>query len=157
MHDRHVIAQDPASQRLGLIWPIFLCSGPLLMLQFFLPVYAKRLGASTTTIGTLVALFTIGMMLARPVLGWSIDRFGPRRFFIGGLLCYTGAMVVFAMASTVSILSVAQMLRGMAGALTWVASYTMATWRRTSPPPVSTAGSSAVSTVLRTRAGWLDS
>jgi MFS family permease len=36
-------------------------------------------------------------------------------------------MVVFAMASTVSILSVAQMIRGLAGALTWIASYTMAT------------------------------
>jgi MFS family permease len=109
-----------------------LCSVPLLILQFFLPVYAKRLGASTTIIGALVALFTIGMMLVRPVLGWSIDRFGPRRFFIGGLLCYTGAMVVFAMASTVPILSVAQMLRGMGGALTWIAAYTMATHLATS-------------------------
>jgi MFS transporter, DHA1 family, multidrug resistance protein len=127
MHDRQVTAQDPASQRAGLFWPILLCSVPLLILQFFLPVYAKRLGASTTTIGTLVALFTIVMLLVRPVLGWSIDRFGPKRFFVAGLLCYTAAMAAFAMASTVPILSVAQIIRGMAGALTWIASYTMAT------------------------------
>jgi MFS family permease len=127
MHNENVTAQNRATQRVGLIWPILLCSLPLLILQFFLPVYAKRLGASTTTIGLLVALFTIVMMLVRPILGWSIDRFGPKRFFVGGLLCYSTAMAVFAIASTVSILSVAQMIRGIASALTWIAAYTIAT------------------------------
>ena len=127
MHAANGTAHTSASQRVGLIWPLFLSAFPLFMLQYFFPVYAKRLGASTTTIGTLVALFTIAMMLARPAIGWGIDRFGPKRFFIGGLFCYAGSMVVFAMASTISILSVAQMIRGVAGALTWIAAYTLAT------------------------------
>ncbi len=125
-HDAHDEKVN-TSQQTALKWPILLCSLPIFTLSFVLPIYAKRLGASAVDIGSLFSLMAIVMIVTRPIVGWSLDRVGRKMFFIAGLLCYVGAMGVFALAETVSTLYLARLIQGIGGALTWLTAYTIVT------------------------------
>jgi MFS family permease len=105
--------------------PIMLGSLPLTMLVFLLPLYAKQLGVSALGIGGLFAVAQVMMVLCRPVIGWGVDRFGRRGFCLAGLACSAGAMGVFALASNLTLLYLAQLLNGVATACTWTAVYTI--------------------------------
>jgi MFS family permease len=99
---------------------------PIFILSFLLPIYAQRLGASAADIGGLFAMFAFVIILVRPVVGLAMDYFGRKRFFVLGLLCYVVAMGMFAMAGDMATLYLARVLQGIAAALTWLASYTIA-------------------------------
>src|SRR5215831_19330108 len=107
--------------------PILLSSLALTILPFLLPIYAKQLGTSAVGIGGLFALAQFMLVLLRPVIGRAIDRFGCKAFFVAGVACYASAMGVFAAARSVPVLYLAQLVHGLATALTWTATYTMAT------------------------------
>lgn len=104
---------------------VMLGSLPMTMLPFLLPLYAKQFGASALGIGGLFAVAQGMMVLCRPVIGWGIDRWGRRGFFLAGLIGYTAAMGVYALASSTTILYLAQLLNGLATACTWTAVYTL--------------------------------
>jgi DHA1 family multidrug resistance protein-like MFS transporter len=107
--------------------PLVLGSLALTILPLLLPLYAKRLGASAIGIGGLFAIAQCMLVLLRPVIGWAIDRYGRKAFFVAGVACYAGAMGVFAAARSVPVLYLAQLIQGLATALTWTAAYTIAT------------------------------
>ena len=111
----------------ALKWSIMLGSMALTLLAFLLPIYAKQLGASALGIGGLFAVAQCLIVLVRPVIGWASDRLGRKGFFVAGMVCYAGAMGVFALAHTVTMLYLAQLLHGLASALTWTSAYTMTT------------------------------
>jgi DHA1 family multidrug resistance protein-like MFS transporter len=67
------------------------------------------------------------IVLCRPIIGWALDRFGRKVFFVTGVACYAGAMGLFALASNVTMLYLAQFVQGLATALTWTSAYTIAT------------------------------
>src|SRR5262245_46028722 len=85
---------------------------PMTMLPFLLPLYAKQFGASALGIGGLFAVAQGMMVLCRPVIGWGIDRWGRRGFYLAGLGCYAAAMGVYALASTMTSLYLGQILNG---------------------------------------------
>jgi DHA1 family multidrug resistance protein-like MFS transporter len=109
-----------------LKWSILLCSLPLFILAFLLPIYAQDLGASASDIGGLFAIFSLAMIVVRPVVGLAIDRYGRRYFLLTGLGAYVLAMGVFALADTLLLLYVARLIQGIGAALTWIAIYTIA-------------------------------
>ena len=119
--------QSPTTADAALKWPIMLGSVALTLLAFLLPIYAKQLGASALGIGGLFAVAQCIVVLCRPVIGWASDRLGRKGFFVAGMVCYAGAMGVFALAHTVTVLYLAQLLHGLASALTWTSVYTMTT------------------------------
>jgi MFS family permease len=107
--------------------PIVLGSLALTMLSFLIPIYAKQLGASAVGIGGLFAVAQGMILLLRPVIGWTLDRFGRKGFFIAGMVCHTGAMGLFMLASNLTMLYMAQLLHGVASAVTWTSAYTITT------------------------------
>lgn len=109
-----------------LKWSILLCSLPLFILAFLLPIYAQELGASASDIGGLFAVFSLAMIVVRPIVGMAIDRYGRRYFLLGGLSAYVLAMVVFTLADSLTMLYVARLIQGIGAALTWIATYTIA-------------------------------
>jgi MFS transporter, DHA1 family, multidrug resistance protein len=110
-----------------LQWPVLLGSLALTLLPFLLPIYAKHLGASALGIGGLFTIAQFMLILCRPAIGWALDRYGRRVFFIAGIACYTGAMGLFALASSLTMLYLAQLVQGLSTALIWTSAYTMAT------------------------------
>jgi MFS family permease len=105
--------------------PIMLGSLAVIVLPFLLPFYAQQLGASAVGIGGLFAVAQFMIVLCRPLIGWALDRWGRQGFFVAGTVCYAGAMGCFALASSMVVLYLAQLLHGLANALVWTSAYTI--------------------------------
>jgi MFS family permease len=117
------IAADDSS---SLQRPILLGSLAFGILSFLLPVYGKRLGASALGIGGLFSIFSVTTVLVRPLVGWALDRFGRKLFFVAALVCYAGAMGLFSIASDVAALYLARLVQGLGSSLMWISAYTIA-------------------------------
>ncbi len=116
--------QDPL---LVLYQPILLSSLGFAFLGFALPIYGKELGASALEIGGLFSVVTAVIALLRPVVGWALDKFGRKIFFVAALTCFAGSMALFAVVNNIAGLYLAQLVRGLGAAMMWVSTYTIAT------------------------------
>lgn len=105
--------------------PILIVSLPFSFLMFTLPIYSKALGASALEIGGLYSVFTITLLLGRPLVGRALDLYGRRRFFIAALVGYAVTMAFFAFASNLVGLYLARFVQGIASSLMWITVYTM--------------------------------
>jgi len=110
-----------------LQWPILLGSLGFGILSFLLPIYGKRLGASALEIGGLFSIFAFMTVLIRPAVGWALDRFGRKAFFVAALAGYAGTMGLFSIARDVAGLYLARLAQGIASSLMWISAYTIAT------------------------------
>ena len=68
--------------------PVFLGSVAFVFLNFSLPIYTRGLGADAVAIGGMYTVFTLTMLVFRPVVGWALDRYGRRWFFTLAFLFY---------------------------------------------------------------------
>lgn len=97
--------------------PILFNALPSVFLWFGLPIYGKSLGADALAIGGLYSVVAATMVVLRPVVGWGLDRFGRKRFFVTALVFTAIAMSVFAFARNLAGLYLARSLQGIAGAV----------------------------------------
>jgi MFS family permease len=107
--------------------PILLGSLAFGILGFVLPIYGKQLGATALEIGGLFSVFSIMTVLVRPLVGWALDRFGRKVFFVAAWVGYASAMALFALAGNLSGLYVARLVQGIASSFFWISAYTIAT------------------------------
>lgn len=99
----------PQSRTLKTLWrAVFWVSFPFGILSFVLPIYGKELGASALEVGVFFSAFSLVPVIVRPFLGRAMDRWGRRPFLLLGLLGYAVAMLVFCVADTVWLLTVAR-------------------------------------------------
>ena len=92
---------------LMIIWPL-------------LPLYAKNLGATATTVGLLAASFPVAQLVSSPVWGYVSDRYGRRPALLVGLGSSAIAYVVFGFAHSVWLLFVSRFVQGLGGGTTGV-------------------------------------
>ena len=116
----------PANKGASLFLPILLSSTAFAILEFVLPVYGKRLGASALEIGGMFSVFAVTMTLIRPFVGWAMDRFGRKRFLVVALLARAGSLILFAAAANLIGLYLARFAQGIAASLTWISAYAIA-------------------------------
>ena len=100
---------------------IFLISLPLGILSFILPVYGAELGAGAVQIGLFFSVFSLALVLLRPLVGAGLDRYGRRPFVLAGLAGYAISMGVFALWVEVWGVIVARGVQGVAAACLWIA------------------------------------
>jgi DHA1 family multidrug resistance protein-like MFS transporter len=100
---------------------IFLVSLPLGMLGFILPVYGKEIGADAVQIGLFFSMFSLMLVLLRPLVGVGLDRYGRRPFVLVGLAGYAASMLTFALWGQVWGVVVARAVQGIAAACLWIA------------------------------------
>jgi len=117
MTDNTAESRDSASV---LYLPLLLGSLGFTFLMFGLPIHGKSLGASAVAIGGLYSIFTVATMVLRPVVGWALDRYGRKRFFVAALACYSVTMGLFACAHTIEGLYLARLAQGIASSLMWI-------------------------------------
>lgn len=111
----------------ALLRSILLGSLAIAVLNFLLPIYSKQLGASATEIGGLFSIFFVVTMLARPVVGWGLDRLGRKPFLVVALLVYALSLALFAFANDLPLLYTARLVQGLGSSLLWIPAYTIAT------------------------------
>ncbi len=114
------------SQTLRTLWrAAFWVSFPFGILSFVLPIYGKELGATALEIGWFFSAMSLVPVVVRPFLGRALDRWGRRPFLLMGLLGYVVAMVIFCLADTVFLLTVARFVQGLGQAFLWLSAYTI--------------------------------
>ncbi len=114
-------APDVPSALKALRPAIFLISLPLGILGFILPVYGRELGADAVQIGLFFSVFSLMMVLLRPLVGVGLDRYGRRPFVLAGLAGYAISMFVFALWGQVWGVLLARVVQGVAAACLWIA------------------------------------
>jgi MFS family permease len=110
---------------LALRRSLFFVSWPFFILYLLLPIYGREIGASAVEIGLFFSAFSLMTVLMRPVLGWALDRFGRRPFFVLGLAGYAATWVAFAFIDQVWGIVVARVLQGVSSSFVWLTAYTM--------------------------------
>jgi MFS family permease len=90
------------------------------MLPPLLPEYSRLYGLSQTSLGMLFGSYAVTLLLAPLPMGAWTDRMGRRGPFLGALLGFSAATVLFAFANSFPMLLLARLLQGAAGAATWV-------------------------------------
>jgi len=98
----------------------FFLSLPFFIMNLLLPIYGKGMGANALEIGLIFSAFSIMTILMRPVVGWALDRFGRRPFFVTGMLAYALTMIAFAFSEQVWGMVAARFLQGAASAFAWL-------------------------------------
>ena len=99
---------------------IFLISMPFFILGLMLPVYGKEIGASAVEIGLFFSVFSLMTVLVRPLVGWGLDRFGRRGFFLAGLGGYALTMISFAFIDQTAGILLARIFQGISSSLLWL-------------------------------------
>jgi DHA1 family multidrug resistance protein-like MFS transporter len=116
----------PRSRTLMMLWrATFWVSFPFGILAFVLPIYGKELGATALEVGGFFSAVSLVPIVVRPFLGRALDRWGRRPFLLLGLLGYAVAMVLFCLADTVLLLTVARFVQGLGQAFLWLSAYTI--------------------------------
>jgi len=87
----------------------------LTMIMPLLPFYARELGGSLTTVGVLIAVFSLAQLVSAPVWGKFSDRVGRRPAILAGLLVTAVAYVLFAFAGSLVLLLVSRLVQGAGG------------------------------------------
>ena len=100
-------------------------SAAFVFLNFGLPVYTRESGASATAIGGLYTVFTLTLVVLRPLIGRALDRFGRRWFFLAAFAFYCAAMLLFAQATNLADFYLARFVQGLGAALMWVSARTI--------------------------------
>lgn len=110
-----------------LYYPMMLTGMAFTFLMFFLPIYSKQMGASALEIGGLYSIFTITVLVGRPVVGWAIDRYGRKRFLVAAIIGYALTMFFFSYAGSLPGLYLARFTQGVASSLFWITIRTIIT------------------------------
>jgi DHA1 family tetracycline resistance protein-like MFS transporter len=80
-----------------------------------LPFYAQTFGASPLAIGLLFAVFSLGQLVAAPVLGDLSDKYGRRPILLLSLAGTVVSFVMLALAESLTMLFLARILDGLSG------------------------------------------
>jgi len=115
------MSSDAAKTLATLRKTVLLISTPFFVLNLMLPVYGKEIGASFVEIGLFFSAFSLMTVLLRPLVGWGLDRFGRRIFFIAGVGGYALTMLSFAFIDQVWSMVLARVFQGISSSLTWLA------------------------------------
>lgn len=105
---------------------IMLCSFSFGILSFLLPIYSKYIGASALAIGGLFSIFSIVMLVIRPIVGKTIDRHGRKLFLGVGFFSYALSMFFFSYSTSVMLLYVGRIFQAMGSSFMWTSAYTIA-------------------------------
>jgi DHA1 family multidrug resistance protein-like MFS transporter len=107
----------------SLRYAIFLTALPFGILQFALPLIGRNLGASAVQIGGLFAMFSLVLVVIRPLVGRGLDRYGRRPFLLAGLLGYALANGLYAFPASILNLYLARLAQGLGSGLMWLSAY----------------------------------
>lgn len=106
-------------QLVGRLW-VIMVTGFVDMIGFLvvlplLPFYARRFGATPTTVGLLVGAFAFAQLVASPIWGRLSDRYGRRPIILGGIALSAAAFVLFGFAESVLVLFLSRLVQGAGG------------------------------------------
>jgi predicted MFS family arabinose efflux permease len=93
----------------GFLISIFFFALAMPAVFTFTTVYARELGANRAFIGLLMAFQGIVALVALPLIGWGVDRFGPRLLLVAALVAMPLRALTLSFVTTHEMLLVPQL------------------------------------------------
>jgi MFS family permease len=88
-----------------------------------LPGYVQAIGGDATDIGLAFGLFALSAVVARPGIGWLIDRWGRKPVLLVGALVFAASPVLYALSSSIWPFQAVRLLHGV-GIAAFTTAYT---------------------------------
>lgn len=82
-----------------------------------MPKYMDALGITGSTVGLLVAAFSLTQLLFSPLAGRLSDQFGRKKMIVSGMILFAFSEALFGLASDTILLYLARMLGGISAAM----------------------------------------
>lgn len=82
-----------------------------------MPKYMDALGITGSTVGLLVAAFSLTQLLFSPLAGRLSDQFGRKKMIVSGMILFAFSEALFGLASDTVLLYLARMLGGISAAM----------------------------------------
>lgn len=118
-----MIDNEETLKKLSL--PLLLISLPLTVMTVLLPMYTSALGLTPLQVTGLFSVFSLGLVIMRPLIGSIADKTGRKPVFILGLIFYTFSYFIYANAKMISLIYIGRCLQAMASAFISISSYSM--------------------------------
>jgi MFS transporter, DHA1 family, multidrug resistance protein len=98
---------------------VLLVSLPFSFIALVLPLWGLELGAAAWQIGAMLSVFSLVTVLGRPAVGWAIDHYGRRPFYLLGIAVYGATVAAYFFVNAVVGMILSRALQGAASALLW--------------------------------------
>lgn len=96
---------------------IFLAFTGIGLVVPIMPTYMNELGITGSTVGLLVASFSLAQLLVSPFAGRLSDRIGRKKVIVAGLIVFAFSELLFGLANVSWLLFVSRLLGGVGAAL----------------------------------------
>ncbi|GED69885.1 multidrug resistance protein 2 [Brevibacillus reuszeri] len=100
-----------------LMFNIFLVFTGIGLIIPIMPKFMTELGINGSTVGLLVAAFSLTQLLFSPIAGRLADTFGRKRMIVSGLIVFALSEWIFGIASSSELLFVSRLLGGISAAM----------------------------------------
>ncbi|MFC9711567.1 MFS transporter [Paenibacillus sp. NPDC056933] len=102
---------------IGMTLTLFFLFFGFYLLMPTLPLYIKQLGISESQVGLIVGVFTLAAVIARPIVGGLLDKFGRRVFIIVGLIVFGVSIYFYNWTAGIGMLILLRIIHGFGWAL----------------------------------------
>jgi len=82
-------------------------------LNVTLPLYIEQFGGTVKIAGLALTSLTFAAIISRPVTGWSLDKYGRKLFFIGGLILFLLSTITYIWMIPVHMLILIRFFQGL--------------------------------------------
>ncbi len=105
--------------------PLLLLSLPLTVMDVLLPVYTSALGLTPLQVTGLFSVFSLGIIIVRPIIGYIADKIGRKPIFVFGLIFYALSYIIYSNAKMILLIYIGRGLQAIASAFISISTYSM--------------------------------
>lgn len=118
-----MIQSEKILKKLSL--PLLLIALPWSVMSVLMPMYTSALGLSPLQITGLFSVFSLGLVIIRPFIGYMSDKIGRKSIFVFGLILYALSYFIYSRAMVLYIIYIGRGLQAVAAAFVGISSSSM--------------------------------
>lgn len=103
--------------------PYMLISLPFIYMSFILPIYSKEIGMDSVQTAGLYSIFSLVVLLFRPLLGKACDKVGRKILLISSILLYCGSFYFYSISTNSTLLYVSRVIQALASPMLSISIY----------------------------------
>ena len=103
--------------------PYMLISLPFIFMSFILPIYSKDIGMDSVQTAGLYSVFSLVVLLFRPLLGKACDKVGRKKLLISSILLYSFSFYFYSISITSMMLYISRIIQAFASPMLSISIY----------------------------------
>lgn len=107
----------------NIYFPYMLISLPFIYMSFILPIYSKEIGMDSVQTAGLYSIFSLVVLLFRPLLGKVCDKVGRKILLISSILLYCCAFIFYSISTNSTMLYVSRIIQAFASPMLSISIY----------------------------------